>query len=542
MMRVTKLYPVFIAVAIGLIWNHRDLESYLTNFEGGYTSITPTKNFWEIRESSCIHVDDVCSWGKGWFYGPTGPQTSHQPTISLDQDWTVIKSTHIYLNGLKIDQRIQFDVSSTSHGQYDDSSCSFSPVPNHLVAQSAYNDMMGEFYVRSLLGLNRWMRDFSSLSSEEIQIYVHFVDRRKERLFEGHKLFLGGLPNNGIFDSLVSLMPKNDTCMCYKKLIFCGYVVKNAVPVADNDTRVDKDDDVYFFTPGPSITNPKAETDDAKYGNLRTDLIDTYYLMKPDLDEKIVQYQKRMLIQKGIVLNNTVSDVIGWKFVGLTHRRSRRVWLNIDDAVSMCDTRFRRHKIVCIKVDVEAADSAEEQLLMHRSLHAVIGVHGAQLTQAVLLPTHAYILELLPWVPYYLWGGWVTTTHVPTPLGVIFHRTDLNHVGHPLGRDSVPLCLHVNSSDVEADRLCLTNQTSGVIHRFRWADRDYIVSPKVIEDFVTAYLLGDHDSVCDEMQTRAERTHFVLYNAFCKVSRNQSIFVARQYYREENWMLPIKPP
>ncbi len=337
-------------------------------------------------------------------------------------------------------------------------------------------------------------------------------------------------------------MPKNDTCLCYKKLSLCGYVVKNAVSVADNDTRVDKEDDVYFFTPGPSITNPKAETDDAKYGNLRTDLIDTYYLMKPDLDEKIVQYQKRMLIQKGIVLNNTVSDVIGWKFVGLTHRRSHRVWLNIDNVMSMCNTRFRRHKIVCIKVGVKVADSAEEQLLMHRSLHAIIGVHGAQLTQAVLLPTHAYILELLPWVPYYLWGGWVTTTHVPTPLGVIFHRTDLNHVGHPLGRDSVPLCLHVNSSDVEGDRLCLMNQTSGVINRFRWADRDYIVSPKVIEDFVTAYLLGDHDSVCDEMQTRAERTHFVLYNAFCKVSRNQSIFVARQYYREENWMLPIKPP
>ena len=90
--------------------------------------------------------------------------------------------------------------------------------------------------------------------------------------------------------------------------------------------------------------------------------------------------------------------------------------------------------------------------------------------------------------------------------------------------------------------LCLMNGTSGMINRFRWADRDYIVSPKVIEDFVTAYLLGEHDSVCDEMQTRAELTHFVLYNAFCKASRNQSIFVARQYYREENWMLPIKPP
>ena len=540
--------------AIGLIWISCNLDDSRCqrgadwdDYKGNGPPLPPPPTFWERRESSCIHVDHVCSsLRSGWFYGPPPRnQAFHQPTMRLLKNSGELIKTHIHHNRLKVDRRI-FDVSSTSHGHYDDSSCTFSPVPNHLVAQSRYNEMMGEFYCRSLLGLNRWMRDFLTLSSKDIQIYVHFVDRRKGRVLEGHKLFLGGLPNNGIFESLVSLMPKNDTCLCYKKLIFCGYKVKNgtaaiSASTEENGALIDTDEDTIVITPGPSITNPKAETDDAKYGKLRTDLIDTYYLMKPDLDEKIVQYQKQMLIQKGLVLNNTVSDVIGWKFVGLTHLRSRRVWLNIDDVVSMCDERFRRHNIICITVNVEAAESAEEQLLMHRSLHAVIGVHGAQLTQAVLLPTHAYILELLPWVPYYLWGGWVTTTHVPTPLGVIFHRTDLNHIGHPLGRDSVPLCLHVNSSDVEADRLCLMNGTSGVIKRFRWADRDFIVSPKVIEDFVTAYLLDEHDSVCDEMQKRAERTNFVLYNAFCKASRNESIFVARQYYRDENWMLPKKP-
>ena len=190
-MRVTKLYPVFIPVAIGLIWIYRDLESYVTNFDGGYISIPPTKNFWEMRESSCIHVDDVCSRGKGWFYGPTGHQTTHQPTMTLLQNSGELVKTHVYLNGLKVDRRIQFDVSSTSHGHYDDSSCTFSPVLIHLVAKSGYNDMMGEFYCHSLLGLNCWMCNFHALSSKDIQIYVHFVDRRKERVLEGHKLFLG---------------------------------------------------------------------------------------------------------------------------------------------------------------------------------------------------------------------------------------------------------------------------------------------------------------------------------------------------------------
>jgi hypothetical protein len=540
--------------AIGLLLNSRNLddgrrhrgadsEDYL---RGDGPPPPPENNFWESRESSCIHVDDVCSWGSGWFYGPPSgrDRTSRQPTISLDQD-ARLKRTHIYLDGLNIDRRIQFSVSSRSHERYNDSACSFSSVTNHLVVQSAYNDMMGEFYVRSILGLNRWMRDFFSPSYIDIQIYVHFVDRRKERLLEGHKLFLGGLPNNDIFDSLVSLMPKSDACRCYKKLIFCGYKVENAStaisdPVANSDTSTNTDEDSIVITPGPSITNPKTTdlTDDVVYGKLRTDLIGTYLMKEPDLDEKIAQYQKQILIQKGLELSNNAS---GWKIVGLTHRRYRRVWLNIDDVVSMCDEKFISYKIVCIKVDVEAADSVEEQLLMHRSLHAVIGVHGAQLTQGVLLKKDAYILELLPWVPYYLWGGWVTTTHVPTPLGIIFKGTDLNHVGHPLGRDSVPLCLHVNSSDVEADRLCLMNRTSGVIDRFRWADRDFIVSSKVIEDFISTFLLNEDDSVCDVMKKGAERTNFVLYNVFCKARMNESIFVARQYYREENWMLPKNP-
>jgi hypothetical protein len=130
---------------------------------------------------------------------------------------------------------------------------------------------------------------------------------------------------------------------------------------------------------------------------------------------------------------------------------------------------------------------------------------------------------------------------MPTPLGVIFSGTDLNHMGHPLGRDSVPLCLHVNSSDVEADRLCLTNKTSGTIDLFRWADRDYIVSPKIVEEFISTFLLKEDDSICDEMQKLAEQTGFVFYNAFCKLDGNQSILIARQYYREKNWMLPKQP-
>lgn len=95
---------------------------------------------------------------------------------------------------------------------------------------------------------------------------------------------------------------------------------------------------------------------------------------------------------------------------------------------------------------------------MHRSLFALIGVHSAQLTQGVLLPSQAYVLEILPWIPSYLTvGGWVASTNAPTPLVVIYHNTDVNHYGYALGRNSTPLCSNVHMTDKDATKECLLN-------------------------------------------------------------------------------------
>ncbi len=109
---------------------------------------------------------------------------------------------------------------------YDKGACSFSPTPNHLVAQSACNEMMGEFYVRTIRGLNRWMRDYLQISEDDVQMYVHFME--KYDMFEGHWLLLAGLPNNNRFESFVSLMTRNDDCRCFRKLIFFGYHMEYA--------------------------------------------------------------------------------------------------------------------------------------------------------------------------------------------------------------------------------------------------------------------------------------------------------------------------
>lgn len=255
----------------------------------------------------------------------------------------------------------------------------------------------------------------------------------------------------------------------------------------------------------------------------------TYMQKDPMLHQKIEQTRRQILLQKGATGNN----FDGWKIVGLAQRKYRRKWINIDKAISMCDEKFRRHKVVCITIDVEEAHSAEEQLLMHRSLDAFIGVHGAQLTQGVLLPSQAYVLELLPWVPSYLMGDWVATVDRPTPLGIIFHNTDLNHVGYALDRDSVPLCLHVDRSDETHERDCLMNTTNGMSKKFRWDIRDFAVRPKVIEDFISSFLLQEESTnsmLCDDKQQRAVEKNFVFYNAYCRQDLNSREYHAEHYY------------
>ena len=97
-----------------------------------------------------------------------------------------------------------------------------------------------------------------------------------------------------------------------------------------------------------------------------------------------------------------------WKIIGLTQRIKRRSWLNLNDVIAHCNAFYNAHQILCVDVNVERLPSANssnplqaeyEQLLMHQSLNALIGIHGAQLTQGVLLPPNATVVELLPWVP-----------------------------------------------------------------------------------------------------------------------------------------------
>jgi hypothetical protein len=351
-----------------------------------------------------------------------------------------------------------------------------------------------------------------------------------------------------------------------------------------DDDDEDDDDDVVApigFKPHPYINHPDitwgADSDNFAFRDLRNDIFSMHTQRFDNLDEKIRQYKMNVLNEMGffgsnnrsssndnnhttIINNNATTAIDNWKLIGFARRKSRRLWLNINDVMVMCNSpRYQQqHHIACIIVDVEEATTPEEQLIMHRSLFALIGIHGAQLTQGILLPSQAYVLEILPWIPNYLTvGGWVASTNAPTPLGVIYHNTDINHYGYALGRNSTPLCSHINMTDEDATKECLLNEYDGTSQKFQWDVRDFIVPVHAIEDFLTLIIMQlqqqqyDHDDIkedgdknttvhediitCDEMRIGAKERDFVLYNAYCRQNVNQSSFVTEHYYREPSW-------
>jgi len=259
-----------------------------------------------------------------------------------------------------------------------------------------------------------------------------------------------------------------------------------------------------------------------------------------------------------------------WKIIGLTQRIKRRRWLNLNDTINHCNTKFHSRQVICIEVTVESLPSTKtnsplspeyEQMLVHHSLDALIGIHGAQLTQAVLLPPHATVVELLPFAPsdYFpsgreIWGDWTQQTNAPTPLGVIYHNTDLNHLGYVLGRDSVPLCrnmsntvMHVHSNEssrdddehhneTELEHCLYHSEESEFGDLFRWDERNFNVEISMIDNFIDTFLvMNDTDSndnalSCDELREKGEKDNFVLYNVWCNDDGNG--ILVQHYYRD----------
>jgi hypothetical protein len=503
-------------------------------------------HFWDHNNNpNCFHLEYICHGSNGeWFYDySVASSRNNQNTTTTrhvkDHQITLVYDSKSQHPTVTPDTRIHFNISSSSSNMYNNddglSQCPYSHTPHHVVSQAAYNHMLGEFYVRMVMGLNLWMKEFPPESDHDVQMYLH-IPAKDKTIFDGHRLFMGGLPHNGKIDNFLSLVEGNNnnrggSCECYQTLAFCGYTVNQTANTLELTSQINYKEKRTDKSRWCSGIRGKSNIDVncTSFSEVRQDMLAQYNKKHPTLQVDVREYKRQTLIKIGLTSDEVEKEGVDeWKIVGLTMRQSRRRWLNIDDAVKACDN-FRSQKVVCITVNVEEAASAEEQLLMHMSLNALIGVHGAQLTQGIFLPRHGYIVELLPWIPDWAWGGWVATTDTPTPLGIIYHNTELNHLGYPLDRHSVPLCQHVNKSE---ERDCFLAQRPKQL--FLWDSRNFEVSPDVVTRFVSSFLLPNSTD-CNEMERNANVNDFVLYNAYCSHGAVENDeFHTEHYYWAKN--------
>lgn len=290
--------------------------------------------------------------------------------------------------------------------------------------------MIGEFYSRTLLYMHKLLsvapilREMMLGSNniinttstnqppvEHTQYYVH-ITMTDKKLLDAHKLFLNGMHKvdttqymwTKSADDLV--LPKNDNgCQCYEKLVFCGY-----------DTFVERD--IFKLWPGKYVdtmgdeiegdspcnpVNPsftKFPDQCQEYAKLKSYMLANIEINFPKADEAILHFRRSVLIERArSSSDNHNGDTKEWTIVGLTQRQSRRKWLNLPSIIEDCNAKFYNLKVVCTQVNVEGSTSPNEQFILHRSMDALVGIHGAQLTQATLLSGGSHILELLPWIP-----------------------------------------------------------------------------------------------------------------------------------------------
>lgn len=516
---------------------------------------------WNANNSTneCWQVENLCHSSHRWFYDTRSPRIGRQPPFVLDMYGSRLKlnitNTSATFMGRPRILRVQSPSSSFENiDPREDTelitpsflqTCTYSPIPNHLVLQSHFNEMLGEFYGRSLNQLNYlqksvlqslsqsaasltndWNQSTTPFAStpteararflEQTQIYLHvrtFTEHSK--LLDSHHLFTDAFRSNPLL-SFTSLLDYTG-CRCMKRLFLCGYNAKNGKQVGNVRG-------VFSNSSVPTELEPASKTLTLKTHDLfplrelRQRLRDAVINNNPFLQHDIVNFRSNAISRHRPMLAHqlTRNEVNEFRIVGLTQRTGRRRWLNLDDTLRRCNTEWfgDDDKIVCVEINLENVDvNPVRQVVIHAACDMIFGIHGAQLTEAIWMRDGSVVVELLPWMPDNAkYGPWTRSTHRPTPLGVIFSESPLNHIGYRLERASAPYCL--NKTDPLELKQCFRG--------FLWDNRDFQVNPETIKDMIGKFAPTFHRQgaevtvpICGKLQERAGHRIYVLYNVYC---------------------------
>lgn len=555
------------ATAAGGTWHQPDW------FDSTKWSLNP-----ELGKS-CPIIENICFQHQKWFYDTSASHHTleqhgmapipdpRQPALSFKFDGN---SGNAYFLEYDIHPTIPLHPDSTITQEEAMAHCNYSPLVNHMILHGRFTVMLGEFLVRVFhptiklvaamaevfespssagadadadaypaadpdtgaggvnateLAKERRLFSFLERFRSQTQLYLSLAlgDRPNDlKLLESHRMFLEAFTSNSI-QQLRHLFD-NTKCQCVQRLFLCGFNYAE-----NNSTLLLDGGNVGTYKLLDKIPHHPDPTFEMARWFVHKVFIDNDPFVKQAADQKRLEFVNSLDKSK----RYTLEEAREFKIIGLTQRSGRRQWRGLGHSKQACNREFLRHKICCVEINLEKneMESPVKHLITHAALDGMVGIHGAQLTEALLMPPGSLVVEFLPWVLEGLkQGRWTTKAHSPTPLGVMFTNTDLNHIGYPLGRDSTS---HIQCNRTGSDILgCFTPRNN------RWDTREFSVRQDVVVDIIDKFVMQS-PSTCSQFQTNSG-DDYVLYNVICSdgngSDNSTDAKTVHHFYRPANWV------
>jgi hypothetical protein len=450
---------------------------------------------------SCMVLDDICHASTRFFFRPGSPHhesrnKSHVNVLLQGPfDGPMGRGRGGYPKDIPIEHA----------SNLANLSCRDANVPNHLILTGFYIDMLGEFYVRVLKG---WYEIFHNVIDtnatrrdaflQQTQLYLLFQDADKH-MMDSHMLFTAPFRGQHALMDFRDLLHPTD-CRCMKRLIFCGFRQEEK-----------KEEQLVVVSPSHAVASPPNSK--RNYQGLRHELRQRIILDNPLVQEKIKIHRSEILREHNV----DEKEWGNWTVVGLSNRKGRRRWTNVETIQNECNGHLRGERVVCVAVYVDDEHANPfRQVILHGALDVLLGIHGSQLTEAIWMRPGALVVELLAYIPAGVsWGQWTRTTKNPTPIGVSYHGTDLNHIGYVMKQKSAIDCKYFTNL-TEVDKCFETKN---------WASRDFTADADEVMEPIRRFHLSRELSSCEYWKNQSESTDgkFAFYNVNCAESSGEKL-------------------